>query len=216
VTRKVPTAPIKAIFTDVGGVLLTNGWEGSYRKQAAEQFHLDLAEMESRHKLAFDTFEIGKITFDEYLNLIVFHKPRGFSLDEFKTFAFAQSKPFPETIELIREVKARYGLKVVAVSNEGRELNEYRIREFGLAAFIDFFVTSCFVGLRKPDPDIFRMAIDLAQTPPEETVYLDDRPLLVEAARSLGLIAIHHTGPEETREALARLGLDTIGASHSV
>ena len=212
----MPAAPIRALFTDVGGVLLTNGWETSYRKRAAEQFHLDLTEMESRHRLAFDTFETGKITFDEYLNLIVFHKPREFSLDEFKTFAFAQSKPFPETIELIKEVKTRHGLKVVAVSNEGRELNQYRIREFGLTTFIDIFVTSCFVGLRKPDPDIFRMAIDLAQTAPEQTVYLDDRPMLVEAARSLGLLAIHHTGADETREALAKLGLDTIGSSHSV
>ena len=192
-------APVKALFTDVGGVLLTNGWESSYRKLAAEKFHLDLAEMDSRHRLAFDTFEIGKISFDEYLNLIVFHKPRDFSMDEFKAFAFGQSKPFQETIELIRQVKRRHQLKVAAVSNEGRELNQYRIREFGLTEFIDFFVTSCFVGLRKPDPAIFRMAIDLAQVPPEQIVYLDDRPLLVEAAARTGLMAVHHTECEKTR-----------------
>ena len=198
---------IKALFTDVGGVLLTNGWESEYRKRAAQQFHFDADEMEHRHRLAFDTFEIGKLTFDEYLDLILFHQPRDFSRKDFKAFAFAQSKPYPATIELIRQVKSRHRLKVAAVSNEGRELNDYRIATFGLTEFIDFFVTSCFVGLRKPDPAIFRMAIDLAQVAPEETIYLDDRPLLVEVAAKLGLRAIHHTDAESTCRAFQELGL---------
>src|SRR5439155_20834442 len=119
-------------------------------------------EVESRHRLAFDTFEIGKLTFDEYLDFILFYQPRKFAKEDFKAFAFGQSKPYPEMIELVRKAKARRGLKVVAVSNEGRELNDYRIRTFGLAGVIDFFVTSCLVGLRKPDPAIYRLAIDLA------------------------------------------------------
>jgi putative hydrolase of the HAD superfamily len=110
-------------------------------------------------------------------------------------------------IDLIRQTKARNSLKLAVVSNEGRELTEYRIRQFGLAEFVDFFVSSCFVHFRKPDTDIFRMAIDLAQTPPEQTVYLDDRPLFVEVARTVGLQAIHHTSYEETRRAFAELGL---------
>jgi putative hydrolase of the HAD superfamily len=199
-------AEIKALFTDVGGVLLTNGWESEYRRRAAELFHFDFAEVESRHKLAFDTFEIGKLTFDEYLDLTVFYQPRDFTKQDFRAFALAQSKPYPETIGLVRAVKAR-GLKVAVVSNEGRELNDYRVRTFGLGEFVDFFVTSCYVGLRKPDPAIFRMAIDLAQTPPEQTVYLDDRPLLCEAAAKLGLRAIHHTSYESTCQALRALGL---------
>jgi putative hydrolase of the HAD superfamily len=203
----MPDPEIKALFTDVGGVLLTNGWEGEYRKLAAEKFHLDLKEMDSRHRLAFDTFEIGKLTFDEYLEIVVFYQPRDFSKDDFKAFALAQSKPFPEMIELVRQAKARRGIKVVALSNEGRELNEYRIRKFGLAEFIDVFVTSCFVGLRKPDPAIFRMAMDVAQATPEETIYLDDRLPLVEVGAKLGLRAIHHTGYESTCRAFRELGL---------
>jgi putative hydrolase of the HAD superfamily len=198
---------IKALFTDVGGVLLTNGWDGGARKRAAEQFHLDLAEMDQRHHLTFDTYEIGKLSLDDYLNRIVFYEPRSFSRDDFKTFVFAQSQPFPEMLELMRQTKARHSLKLAVVSNEGRELTEYRIRQFGLADFVDFFVSSCFVHFRKPDTDIFRMAIDMSQTPPQETVYLDDRPLFVEVARSMGLKAIHHTSYDETKRAFADLGL---------
>ena len=203
----MPEPRIKALFTDVGGVILTNGWDSSERKKAAEQFHLNLAEVDKRHHLTFDTYEIGKLSLDEYLARIVFYEPRSFSLEQFKTFVFAQSKPFPEMIELIRQTKARNSLKLAVVSNEGRELTEYRIRQFGLAEFVDFFVSSCFVHFRKPDTDIFRMAIDLAQTPPDQTVYLDDRPLFVEVARTVGLQAIHHTSYEETRRAFAELGL---------
>jgi putative hydrolase of the HAD superfamily len=203
----VPATQIKALFTDVGGVILTNGWDGGARKRAAEQFHLDLAEVDQRHHLTFDTYEIGKLSLDDYLDRIVFYEPRTFSRDDFKTFVFAQSKPFPEMIELIRQTKTRNSLKLAVVSNEGRELTEYRIRQFGLAEFVDFFVSSCFVHFRKPDTDIFRMAIDMAQTPPSQTVYLDDRPLFVEVARSLGLRAIHHTSYEETTRAFAELGL---------
>jgi putative hydrolase of the HAD superfamily len=203
----VPATRIKALFTDVGGVILTNGWDGGARKRAAEQFHLDLAEVDQRHHLTFDTYEIGKLSLDDYLDRIVFYEPRSFSREDFKTFVFAQSKPFPEMIDLIRRTKARNSLKLAVVSNEGRELTEYRIRQFGLADFVDFFVSSCFVHFRKPDTDIFRMAIDMAQTPPEQTVYLDDRPLFVEVARTMGLQAIHHTTYEETSRAFAELGL---------
>jgi putative hydrolase of the HAD superfamily len=203
----VPDARIKALFTDVGGVLLTNGWDGGARKRAAEQFHLDLAEMDQRHHLTFDTYEIGKLSLDDYLNRIVFYEPRKFSRDDFKTFVFAQSQPYPDMLDLVRQTKARNALKLAVVSNEGRELTEYRIRQFGLAEFVDFFVSSCFVHFRKPDTDIFRMAIDLAQTPPDQTVYLDDRPLFVEVARSMGLRAVHHTSYEETAKAFAGLGL---------
>ena len=203
----MPPKPIKALFTDVGGVILTNGWDGGARKRAAEQFHLDLAEVDQRHHLTFDTYEIGKLSLDDYLDRIVFYEPRSFSREDFKTFMFAQSQPFPEMIELIRLTKARNSLKLAVVSNEGRELTEYRIRQFGLAEFVDFFVSSCFVHFRKPDTDIFRMAIDMAQTVPEQTVYLDDRPLFVEVAQTMGLKAIHHTSYEETTRAFAELGL---------
>jgi putative hydrolase of the HAD superfamily len=198
---------IEAVFTDVGGVLLTNGWDNNARKLASARFHLDLEEMDSRHRMTFDTYEIGKISLDAYLDRIVFYEPRSFSKDDFKAFMYAQSEPYPEMLDLMRQTKARNGIKMAVVSNEGRELTEYRIRQFGLTSFVDFFVSSCFVHFRKPDADIFRMAIDMAQIAPEKTVYLDDRTLFVEVARTMGLQAIHHTSYQETCQAFTALGL---------
>jgi putative hydrolase of the HAD superfamily len=197
---------IKTLFTDVGGVLLTNGWDGAGRKIAAEKFSLDLKEMESRHHLTFDTYEVGKITLDEYLQRTVFYTPRSFTLADFREFMYGRSQPYPEMLDLVRRVKAS-GRHVVVVSNEGRELTEYRIKTFKMAEFADFFVSSCFVHFRKPDRDIFQMAIDLAQADPAESAYLDDRSMFVEVASSLGFKAIRHTDYASTKAALADLGV---------
>lgn len=202
-----PPVPITALFLDIGGVLLTNGWDRGMRRQAAEQFGLDLAEMEGRHRLTFDTYEEGKSSLDEYLAQLVFYREQPFTPEDFKAFMYAQSRPHPEMIELIQGLKARHRLKVLAVNNEGRELNVYRIQTFLLAEFIDAFVSSCFVHYRKPDRDIFRLATDIAQVPPPQVAYLDDRLLFVEIARELGFQGVHHTGYESTRAALAALGL---------
>jgi putative hydrolase of the HAD superfamily len=195
------------LFLDIGGVLLTNGWDHNMRQRAARLFGLDYAEMNERHHLTFDTYEEGKLTLDTYLDRVVFYKERSFSCQDFKDFMFAQSQPYPEMIELIRDLKARYGLKVAAVSNEGRELTVYRIEQFGLGEFIDFFISSCFVHYRKPDEDIYRIALDIAQVSPDEVVYIEDRAMFVQVARGLGLQGIQHTDFESTRDALAAFGL---------
>jgi putative hydrolase of the HAD superfamily len=196
-----------ALFLDVGGVLLTNGWDRSMRRKAAETFGLDPADMDERHHLTFDTYELGKLSLDEYLNRMVFYKERPFSREEFKAFMFAQSQPFSRMIDLVRSLKKAYALKVAVVSNEGRELTIYRIQKFGLAEFVDFFVASSFVHFRKPDADIYRMALDVAQVPLEQVLYLDDRLMFVEVARGMGIRSIHHTGFESTQGSLASLGL---------
>jgi putative hydrolase of the HAD superfamily len=196
-----------ALFLDVGGVLLTNGWDQSMRQRAAETFRLDYDEMDERHHLTFDTYEEGKLSLDEYLKRVVFYKDRPFSGEGFKAFMFAQSQPYPRMIELVRGIKRSRGLKVAVVSNEGRELTVHRIRKFGLAEFVDFFVVSCFVHFRKPDADIYRLALDVAQVSPERTVYIEDRFMFVEVAQSLGIQGIHHRDYDTTRTALASLGL---------
>jgi putative hydrolase of the HAD superfamily len=196
-----------ALFTDIGGVLLTNGWDNVWRRQAAERFGLECDEMNERHHLTFDTYEVGKLGLDEYLERVVFHKTRNFSREEFKDFMFSCSRPLPDMAELVMDLKRRHGLRVVAVSNEGRELTEYRVKKFRLGEFIDFFISSCYVHFRKPDRDIFHIALDAAQVAPEQVVYIDDRLMFVEVARGLGITGIHHTGAESTRKALAGLGL---------
>ena len=199
-----------ALFLDVGGVLLTNGWDRRMRKKAAETFHLDQEEMDERHHLTFDTYELGKLTLDEYLNRMVFYEERSFSREEFKEFMFAQSQPFDQMIDLVRTLKKTYGLKVAVVSNEGRELTTYRIQKFGLAELVDFFIASSFVHFRKPDADIYRIALDVAQVPIEQVLYIEDRLMFVEVAHGLGIRSVHHSGFESTRAQLESYGLSLI------
>lgn len=200
-------AKITTLFLDIGGVLLTNGWEKNSRELAAEKFNLNFQEIESRHRLTFDTYEIGKITLEEYLNRSIFYESRSFTLNDFITFMYEQSKPFPEMIELIKYLKKQYGLKVAAVSNEGKELTEYRVRKFNLGDVFDFFASSCFLHLRKPDTEIYRIALDLAQAKPEQVLYIEDRDMFVEVAQSVGIKGILHKDYQSTREKLASIGL---------
>jgi putative hydrolase of the HAD superfamily len=199
---------ITALFVDIGGVLLTDGWSHVSRKLAAKAFDLNPEEMESRHNQAFDTYELDKLTLEEYLSRVVFYQKRSFTRAQFRKFMFAQSKPYPKMIELVRRLKARYGLKIVVVSNEARELNSHRIRKFKLDGFVDFFVSSCFVHLRKPDADIFRVALDIAQVQANQVVYIENLPMFVQIAEGLGIRGICHTDYKSTCVKLASLGLE--------
>lgn len=201
-------SPIKALFLDIGGVLLTNGWGHQSRLRAAKHFGFDYDEFNKRHLTIFDTYESGKMTLEEYLELAVFYQPANFTMDEFRDFLFNESKPYPEMIELINSIKHHYGLRTIAVNNEPREINEYRIKQYNLDSFIDVFASSCYVQTRKPDKNIYHFALNLAQVQPEEVVYIDDRLVLIQAARQLGLNAIHHTSTANTRDALAAYGLN--------
>jgi putative hydrolase of the HAD superfamily len=200
--------PITALFLDLGGVLLTNGWDRQARELAAQTFALDRKEMDERHHLTFDTYEVGKLTLEQYLSRVVFYEKRSFSKQEFRDFMFAQSQSFPEMIELVRALKSRYKLKIAVVNNEGRELNEHRIQKFDLGSFVDFFISSCFVHVRKPDEDIYRIALDIAQVPPRQVAYLDDRLMFVQVAEYLGIRGVHHTEYASTRANLAAIGLE--------
>ena len=198
---------IFSLFLDIGGVLLTNGWDRTLRQRAAREFDLDEEEMNERHHLTFDTYEEGKLSLDQYLSRVVFHRRRSFSRDDFRNFMMAQSKPIPEMIGLISTLKKKHGLKIAAVSNEGRELTIHRVRSFNLDRFIDFFICSSFVHLRKPDEDMYRLALDCAQVPAENAVYIDDRLMFVQVAGAMGIKGLHHKDFESTRAALADLGL---------
>ena len=200
---------LTCVFVDVGGVLLTDGWDHHARKRAARSFKLNWAEMEERHLLMFETYEEGKLTLEEYLDRVVFYQRRAFTRAQFRRFMFSQSKPYPEMIEMVAELKARHGLKIAVVNNEARELNAYRIRTFRLGSFVDFFVSSCCVHVRKPDAEIFRLALDIAQVRAREVVYIDNTPMFTEIARGLGIRSVLHTSCETTRAKLAAFGLSS-------
>jgi putative hydrolase of the HAD superfamily len=198
---------IRTLFLDIGGVLLTDGWDHHARRRAAKNFKLDWAEVEARHHLTFDTYEEGKLTLEEYLGRVIFYQKRPFTRAQFQRFMFAQSKPYPQMIGLIAQLKARYGLDIVVVSNEARELNEHRIRKFKLEGLVDSFISSCFVHIRKPDIDMFRLALDISQAPARQVVYIENTLMFVQIAEGLGIRSILHTGYEPTRDKLALLGL---------
>jgi putative hydrolase of the HAD superfamily len=199
--------PITTLFLDVGSVLLTNGWDHLARRRAAKHFKLDWDEMEERHTLNFVIYETDKLTLQEYLGWVIFYKRRSFTRAEFWRFMCAQSKPFVEMIALMRQLKARYGLKIIVLNNEARELNDYRIHKFKLDEFVDVFVSSCLVRLHKPDPAIFRLALDIAMTPARQIVYIENTAMFVQIAEGLGIRGLLHTDYQSTCKKLASLGL---------
>lgn len=210
-TETTRRSPISCIFVDIGGVLLTNGWDHLARKRAAKHFKLGWAEMDERHRLNFEVHEEGKLSFEDYLSRVVFYEKRPFTRPAFRSFMCAQSKGYPEMIGLISRLKKRYGLKIAVVSNESRELNAHRIREFKLDDFVDTFISSCYVHLRKPDVEIFRLALDIAQAPARQIVYIENTPLFVDIAKGLGIRSILHTDYQSTCAKLASLGLQNDG-----
>jgi putative hydrolase of the HAD superfamily len=191
---------VKIIFSDIGGVLLTNGWGHQSRQKAAEVFGFDYEEMNVLHEFIFNIYEIGKISLDAYLDTILFHRPRDFTREDVKAFMFAQSEELPGTLQwLIEWKRAQPDIKFIAINNEGKELNDYRIKKFKLHRCFDAFISSCEVGMRKPDPGIFSLAMGVAQASPEECLYIDDRLMIVEAAKGAGIRAIQHKTFEGTK-----------------
>lgn len=199
--------PVNTVFLDIGGVILSNGWGHESRRLAADVFNLDFNDMNDRHHFNQVTYEEGKLTLSKYLDRVVFYQERAFISDQFREFMFAQSTPHMEMIEFMRKLKEQYRLKIAVINNEGRELNEYRIKKFQLNQFVDFFISSCYVHFRKPDADIFQLALDIAQVPAEHAVYIEDLQMFVDVARDLGIRSIQHKNFLSTSAELASMGL---------
>lgn len=200
---------ITTLFLDIGGILLTNGWGPEERAKVVSHFKLNGDELNERHHLTFDTYEEGKLTLPEYLKRVVFYKPRTFSQDDFIKQMFKQSVAYPGVIDFFKELKKLFRLRIIAVSNEGRELNAFRVKKFKLNELFDAFVSSAFVHLRKPDSDIFRMAVDIAQAEPGHSLYIDDRSLFVEVAQTSGMFGIYYQGLDKLKEQLKKYEFET-------
>lgn len=205
--REGSLTKITTLFFDVGGVILTNGWDSTSRKAAMSKFHLDEAEFEARHELANPPWERGEITMEEYLARTIFYRERTFWPKEFEDFMYAQSKPLAESLEFVRGI-ARSGRYLMAViSNESAEINAYRIRTFGLHEIFTAFFSSCYVGIQKPDVRIFRMALNVTQRASDECIFADDRPENVASARSAGMNGIHFQNVAQFSAELKNLGV---------
>ncbi|MDB5024421.1 MAG: family hydrolase [Mucilaginibacter sp.] len=198
-------AALKILFFDIGGILLTNGWGHESRKEASEKFGLDYDEVNALHNFIFNVYEIGSITLDEYLDTVVFNRPRDFAREDFKEFIYRQSTELPGTLQWLKEWKKECGFRIISINNEGRELNDYRVKKYKLHDCFDAFVSSCEVGMRKPDPGIFKLAMGIALATPQQCVYFDDRIMFVKAAQKLGIRSFQHTGFESTKKILESL-----------
>jgi putative hydrolase of the HAD superfamily len=203
----MPHPRYRMLYTDIGGVLGTNGWDSRLRRSLCTDFGLDFEEIEARHHLMFDSFERGFLTFEEYLTRVIFFVPRAFSLEQVQDFTFAASIPWPKNIEFFRRLRTANSLGFALISNEGQGITHHRVNKFGLKRLCDFMVISHFTGLRKPDREIWQLALSLAHAEASESIYVDDRELFVDAAKDLGFTAVHHTTLESTRECFASLGL---------
>ena len=197
--------PIRTLFWDVGGVLLTNAWDHEERARATEKFQLQKAEFEARHKEAVPAFEEGRISLDQYLDRTVFYQPRKFGKEEFTNYMYSLSKPKPEVLELARNLAGK--CLMGTINNESREMNDYRIKQFGLSQIFDLFVSSCYVGLRKPDDKIYRLALDLIQKSPDECCFIDDRPANIEGAAKVGMRTVLMHDAAQLKRDLQGLGV---------
>ena len=195
----------KILFFDIGGVLLTNGWGNESRKLAAKKFDLDYDELNTLHNYVFNVFEIGNLTLDQYLDIVIFNHPRPFTVEDFKEFVFSRSAELPGLLAWMKEWKKTCGFRIISINNEGKELNSYRVKKFALHECFDAFVSSCDVKMRKPDPNIFTLALGIAQAKPEQCYYFDDRIFQVETAKRMGMHAFHHTDFESTKATLERI-----------
>lgn len=199
---------ITTLFWDIGGVILTNGWDRTSRKEAADTFHLDPDEFHDRHELTFPAFDSGLITLNEYLDRTLFYRPRSFTREEFTAFMFAQSKEYSETRAILDKVSASRKYFIGAINNEPLELNQFRIEAFHLRKNFLVFFSSCYVHSRKPEELIFRVALEVTQRPPEQCLFIDDRPLNLESPRRLGMNTIQHQNAEQLRSELGKFGVE--------
>jgi putative hydrolase of the HAD superfamily len=203
-----PLAEITTLFWDIGGVILSNGWDRGSRKEAASAFHLDWEEFQDRHDFSFPAFDSGLITLNEYLDRTVFYRQRDFTREEFAAFMFAQSKEYPETRAVLAKVAGSGKYLVGAINNEPLELNQYRIEAFHLRKDFLVFFSSCYLRTRKPEEMIFRVALQVTQRQAEECLFIDDRPLNLESPRRLGMNTIHHQNAEQLRSELGKYGVE--------
>ena len=198
---------VKVLLFDVGGVLLTNGWDRDARRLACERFDLDWEDFQDRHEFVASDFETGKLTITEYLRRTVFYRSRPFTEVEFVDFMKAQSEAMPESLALLADLAASGEYVLATLNNESRELNAHRIKTFGLREYFSVFMSSCYLGMKKPEEDIYRVAVDITQHRPEQCVFIDDRQLNLECAERAGIRSVHFKNADQLRTSLRELGV---------
>jgi len=201
-------ANISTIFFDVGGVLLSDGWNHISRKKAAEQFSLDFDDLEAKHAPLADALDTGQLSVNEYIDKTVFYQSRSFSKIDFYQFMKDQSQPNSDTLALAAALAAQDKYFMATINNESAELGVYRIEKFKLASTFSVFFTSGFIGLKKPDSPIFERVLQITQKNATETVFIDDRDSNLVAPRHLKMNTIHFENVQQLTKDLANLGIN--------
>jgi putative hydrolase of the HAD superfamily len=199
---------ISAVFCDVGGVLLTNGLDHGERARLVEKFGLDARDFDDRHQMLSAGMDAGQLDFDQYLDRTIFYRPRPFRKQEVRDFIYAQSEALPDSLAIVERLAQADKVFLATLNNESRELNLHRIEKFGLRRYFSVFFSSCYLGVSKPHPQIYQLALDLSQRQPEECVFIDDRSLNLECARRLGLHTIQFLNAGQLENDLHTLGLE--------
>lgn len=197
---------IKTVFVDIGGVLLSNSWDTKCVKDSVSFFGIEEEEVLFRHAEVASLYYCGKISLDEYIKYVIFFTERNFGCDEYKKFVFEQSQAFEEMIKYIKFLRGHFRLKIVTLNNEGRELNEFRIKKFKLHEFVDTFISSSYLKLCKPDPEFYKVALDISGSDPSEVLYIEERELMTAVAGKLGIKSILHSSYKGTRKEVEKLG----------
>ena len=200
-------ANITTIFFDVGGVLLTDGWNHLARQKAAENFGLDLKDFETRHAPLADALDTGKISVNDYIDKVIFYKERSFSKIDFYDFMKEQSVPIPGTLDLVANLAAQEKYLLGTINNESVQLNLYRIEKFSLAQHFKLFFSSCFMGIKKPDSAIYERALQICQKKAAETIFIDDREANLVSPRNLKINTIHFENADQLKEELHKFGV---------
>ena len=199
--------PIELVLFDIGGVLGSNGWDREQRAEALRHFGLDEQEFQYRHEETVGALEAGQISLDEYLDVTVFCDGHDFSHDEFKAFMFSQSVAWPESIAVARELAESGAVRLATLNNESEELNDYRIREFGLREIFPTFFSSCWLRARKPTREIYTRVLGMTQADPARTLFIDDRRQNLSPAAAIGIKTLHYESSAKLRADLQAQGL---------
>jgi putative hydrolase of the HAD superfamily len=204
---------IRHIFFDIGGVLGTNGWDREQRERAVERFHLDAHDFQCRHEEIVGAWEEGRVSIDEYLDITIFYEPRDFSRHEFVEFMHSQSVPDLKTVAIARELTGQARFTLMTLNNESDELNRYRIGKFRISEIFEAFLSSCWLGVRKPTQNFYERGMGIAQADPRTSLFIDDRQQNLSPAKKLGMQVILFTSAAQLRSDLERvLGLEFSGA----
>jgi HAD superfamily hydrolase (TIGR01509 family) len=204
------SASIRTIFWDLGGVVLTNGWDPGQRKRVLSRLGVNLEAYEELHDRANYYWERGLLTAKDFFSqTVLLPNPKlDLTFDMLWPQVCAASKVLhPECLDMLAELKQMGRYRIATLNNESRELNEYRLDAFKLRSLFDYFICSGYVHEMKPNLGIYKSAIDISGFAASSALFIDDKPENCAAAEAVGMHAIRFESPAQLCTALVEYGI---------